>query len=72
MEFSVVTERVEGPLMGPNPFGIILEGVLAFPGTILNVNALLEDVNLSGSKLEWQADKKNEKKSNKNLLLFII
>jgi hypothetical protein len=53
MEFSAVAERVEGPLMGPNPFGIILEGVLAFPGIILNVNgALLEDINLSGVEFD--------------------
>lgn len=64
--------RMEGPLMGPNPLGIILEGVLAFPGIILNVNGPpLDDTNLSGPKFESQADKNNEKKSNKNLLLFI-
>jgi hypothetical protein len=63
---------MEGPLMGPNPAGIILEALLAFPGVILNVNgSLLEDINLSAPKFELQADKTNEKKSNKNLLLFI-
>jgi hypothetical protein len=72
MEFSPVAERVEGPLMGPNPFGIILEALLAFPGVILNINGPpLDDTNLSGPKFELQADKNNEKKSNKNLLLFI-
>ena len=35
--------------MAPNPLGIILEGVLAFPGVTLNVNGpLLEDIKLSG------------------------
>ena len=58
--------------MGPNPVGIILEGVLAFPGVTLKVNGQLSDeIKLSWSKLEWQANKNNEKKSNKNLLLFI-
>ena len=58
--------------MGPNPVGIILAGVLAFPGVTLKVNGQLsEEIKLSWFKLEWQADKNNEKKSNKNLLLFI-
>lgn len=57
--------------MGPNPAGIILEGVLAFPGIILNLNdSLLEDID-SGSKFEWQAHKNIGKKKNKNLLFFI-
>lgn len=58
--------------MGPNPLGIILEALLAFPGVILNVNGSpLDDANLSVPKFELQADKNNEKKSNKNLLLLI-
>ena len=67
MEFSSLDEFMEGPLIGPNPVGIILEGVLAFPGVNLNVNgSLFKGATLSASKLEWQADKNNEEKSNKN------
>jgi hypothetical protein len=53
--------------MGPNPAGIILEGVLAFPGIILKVK---ESV-LSEVKFEWQETKNNEKKINKNPLFSI-
>jgi hypothetical protein len=53
MEFSSLGEFMEGPLMGPNPVGIILEGVLAFPGVNLNVNgSLFKGATLSVSKLE--------------------
>ncbi|WP_339050605.1 hypothetical protein [Rickettsiella endosymbiont of Xylota segnis] len=58
--------------MGPNPAGIVLEGVLAFPGIILKVNGSDEINHLSELGLEWQANKNKEKKSNKNLLLCII
>ncbi|MFZ0219221.1 MAG: hypothetical protein WAL30_03320 [Candidatus Aquirickettsiella sp.] len=72
MDFSRFAERMDGPRIGPNPVGIILEGVLAFPGVILNVKGSpLDDTNLSGPRLEWHADKNNENKSNKNLLLII-
>lgn len=58
--------------MGPNPEGIILEGLLAFPGVILNVNgSLFCETNVSWVKFDWQADKNDEKKNNKNLLLLI-
>ncbi len=67
---SPSADRVEGPLMGPNPAGIVLEGVLAFPGIILNLNDSLLDTD-SGYKFEWQAHKNIGKKKNKNLLFFI-
>jgi len=38
--------------MGPNPAGIVLEGVLAFPGIILKVNCSDEINHLSGLGLE--------------------
>lgn len=65
-------EDIEGPLMGPNPAGIILEGVLAFPGIILKVNeSVLLEIKLSEVKFEWQAIKNTEKKINKDLLFSI-
>lgn len=56
-------EEIEGPLMGPNPAGIILEGVLAFPGIILKLKeSLLFEIKLSEVKSEWQEAKSTEKK----------
>lgn len=65
-------EEIEGPLMGPNPAGIILEGVLAFPGIILKLKeSVLFEIKLSEVKSEWQEAKSTEKKINKNPLFSI-